>query len=82
MSRRPYYKKTIYYDETFVQDIELFEKLIMHDSQLNQIKLQNDQQRFSIMMRILIRSYNRNHIPISPQKVVAKEIKNETTKDK
>lgn len=83
MSRRPYYKKTIYYDETFVQDIELFEKLIMHDSQLNQIKLQNDQQRFSIMMRILIRSYNRNHASISTPKVVVKEIKNETiTKDK
>lgn len=61
MSRRAYYKKTIYYDETFVPDIELFEKLIMHDPNLSQIKLQNDTQRFSVMMRWIIRSYNRKH---------------------
>lgn len=72
MTRRAYYKKTIYYDETFVPEIELFEELIMHDPSLSQIKLQNDKQRFSKMLREIIKNYNRKYGSVAPSKV-AKE---------
>ena len=75
MTRRAYYKKTIYYDETFVEEMELFEKLIMHDPSLSQIKLQNDTQRFSVMLRIIIRNYNRKYSSVAPAKVAKEQEK-------
>lgn len=59
MTRRAYYKKTIYYDETFVEDMKLFEELILRDTEIAKLKLQNDRQRFSAVLRYIIQKYNK-----------------------
>lgn len=59
MTRRAYYKKTIYYDEAFVKDIDLFEQIITHKVILDKLpKLQNDTQRFSAVIRYMITRIN------------------------
>lgn len=59
MTRRAYYKKTIYYGESFVKDMELFEKLISQDAEIAKLKLQNDRQKFSAVLRYIIQKYNK-----------------------
>lgn len=57
------YNARICYDDDFKPHIEKFLRLIMLDKEVNKLKLKNHQQRFSAMMRFLIKKYNEQREP-------------------
>lgn len=58
MTRRAYYKKVLYYEESFAKDLDEFEELILKDEDIDKLNLQDKLHRFSGAIRWLIRRYN------------------------
>jgi len=58
-SKKPTYRKTMYFSEEFVPEMENFLKNIRVDPRLSKTKFRNDSQRYSKILRVLIFRYNR-----------------------
>ena len=56
MARTGYYKKPVYYSVDFVNEMELFMRNIAIDKRFDALK---QKYRFSAVIRIWIRSYNK-----------------------
>lgn len=57
------YNVRICYDDDFKPHLEKFLRLIMLDKEVNKMKLKNPNQRFSAVIRYLIKKYNEAREP-------------------
>lgn len=67
------YRKTMYFSEDFLNEMELFLKNIKVDSRIKQDFFKNDEQRFSAMLRMIIAKYNQKFSEFLNEKRSARE---------
>ena len=77
MTRKAYFKRTIYYDEEFLKNMDEFEELIMKDKELEKLNFQDKKRRFSSTIRWMITKFNasRQHLNVTNESTKEKETK-------
>lgn len=61
--QKGHYMARICYDDEFKPEMEKFVRLISLDKEISKLKLKNNRQRFSAVIRYLIKKYNEAREP-------------------